>query len=362
MRRLLGICVAACFYYSGLVRLALWLRQRSVPCLIILNYHRASGGNLRRHLLYLRRHYRMLHLEEALTELYVTVGSDKKASDQRVPLVLTFDDGYQDNYTHAYSLACELHVPITIFLIPGYIDSGDYFWWLEVQRLIHLTQVDSVTLENHVYHLKKAKDRGLLAQAIDSRLRHASSVAEREAFLAYVREILGVSAPVRGDSEALRPLTWQEVRDMDESGWVSFGAHTMHHHILAYLSNPEEVRREVGECREVLEHHLGHPVRTLAYPVGQPEHIGNTALQAVRDAGYSWAITTISGVGTPQNDPYQLPRVLGDVTRHWLVMAAEVSGVWHFFAPLWKWTEQVKERRNKRPDETSMRKRLWKTL
>jgi hypothetical protein len=28
---------------------------------------------------------------------------------------------------------------------------------------------------------------------------------------------------------------------------------------------------------------------------------------------------------------------LGDVSRHWLVMAAETSGVWHFFSPLWKW-------------------------
>jgi hypothetical protein len=61
---------AACLYYSGLVKLARWWMQRSGQRLIILNYHRATGGDLRSHLLYLRRHYRMLHLEEALEELY----------------------------------------------------------------------------------------------------------------------------------------------------------------------------------------------------------------------------------------------------------------------------------------------------
>src|SRR5213082_2307086 len=141
MRRLVGIMVAACFYYSGLVTFARRWRQHSGPCLIILNYHRATGGDLRRHLLYLRRHYRMLHLEEALEELYMPPQEEKRVRDRRTPLVLTFDDGYRDNYTHAFALACELQVPITIFLIPGYIQSGEHFWWLEGKRLASNAQM-----------------------------------------------------------------------------------------------------------------------------------------------------------------------------------------------------------------------------
>src|SRR5579859_7640613 len=124
-----------CCYYGGLVHLARWWMQRSGRRLIILNYHRATGGDLRSHLLYLRRHYRMLHLEEALEELYTTKKT-KQVHDRRTLLVLTFDDGYRDNYTHAFALARELQIPITIFIIPGYIESGDYFWWLENERLV----------------------------------------------------------------------------------------------------------------------------------------------------------------------------------------------------------------------------------
>ena len=99
---------------------------------------------------------------------------------------------------------------------------------------------------------------------------------------------------------------------------------------------PAEVHREVAECRVVLEQRLGHPVRTFAYPVGKPEHIGEVGLRSVRDAGYDWAVTSIDGTNTSQSDPHQLRRVAGEVSRHWLVMAAETSGVWHFFSPLWK--------------------------
>src|SRR5215469_5926950 len=189
MRRLMGIVVAACFYYSGLVKMARWWRRRSGRCLIILNYHRASGGDLRRHLLYLRRHYRMLPLEEALEELYAPPGARAPACDRRTPLVLTFDDGYHDSYTHGFALARELQVPIAVFLVPGYIDNGHYFWWLEAERLAHHARVSSVTVEGQCYRLDQAGERASLAQALDARLRRAASVAEREEFLTTVREM-----------------------------------------------------------------------------------------------------------------------------------------------------------------------------
>src|SRR5436309_55668 len=169
MRRQSGVFVAACFYYSGLMKLARWWTQRSRPRLIILNYHRASGGDLRRHLLYLRRYYRMMHLEEALEELYASVETEKKrGQDRRTPLVLTFDDGYHDNYTHALPLVRELQVPITLFLIPGSIESGDYFWWGEGQRLVDRASVDEVMLEGRTYRLGKQDECTLLSQVIDS--------------------------------------------------------------------------------------------------------------------------------------------------------------------------------------------------
>jgi len=335
MRKQLGIVVAACFYYSGLIKLARRWRQHRGQRLIILTYHRATGGDLRRHLLYLRRHYRMLHLEEALKELCTAPLDGKQRRDRRLPLVLTFDDGYQDNYTHGFALARQLRVPFTIFLIPGYLESGEPFWWLAGNHLVRHAQVDEVTIEGRTYRLRQSNERKLLAQAIDTHFRSARSVAEREAFLATIRQALAVPSSVPLE-EAVQPLTWAQVREMAESGWASFGAHTMHHPILANLSDPAEVHREVTECRTVLEQHLGHPIRIFAYPVGKPEHIGEVGLKSVRDAGYAWAVTTLYGSNTSQSDPHQLRRVAGEVSRHWLVMAAETSGVWKFFSHLWK--------------------------
>lgn len=332
--RRIEIFIAACFYYSGLVKLVLWRKQHSRPSLVILNYHRAAGGDLRAHLLHLRRHYRLLPLETALEELYTSCKKGPQRGDRRVPLVLTFDDGYRDNYTCAFALAQELQVPLTIFLIPGYIESGSRFWWHEADYLVFHTQLDKVEIEGRIYHLDNLNERKALAQAIDTRLRHASSVSEREEFLLSVRKLLVESSALLADEQDTLPLTWAEVQAMQESGWVSFGAHTMHHPILAYLSDPAEVQCEVSECRVLLERHLGHPVRSFAYPVGKLEHIGEQGLRAVQEAGYDWAITTIHGFNTRQTDPYLLRRVDVDVDQHWLPVVAKASGAWNFFSPV----------------------------
>src|SRR5229473_2180262 len=226
MRRRVLIFIAACFYYSGLVKLARWWTKRLGRRLIILNYHSASEGDLRSHLLYLRRHYRILHLEPALEELYTLSKVERKRYDRRTALVLTFDDGYHDNYTHGFALARELQVPITIFLIPGYIESSEPFWWREGERLVRSAQVDELTMEGHTYQLAQLEERRALAQIIDTRARHAQSVAERESFLADTRKALGVLSSA-GEEEGALPLTWTQVREMEESGLVSFGAHTM---------------------------------------------------------------------------------------------------------------------------------------
>lgn len=330
MRERLRLALAAFFYYSGLVRFMLWRKQRSGQNLTILNYHRATGNNLRRQLLFLHHHYRIMHLEDALEELYTSKPGDQKARDSRLPLVLTFDDGYLDNYTCAFQLVQELQIPMTIFVIPGYIESGKFFWWLADDYLVDHANVEQVVVEDQTYHLAQSAERKALAQLIDKRTRLVSSVAEREAFLEQIQVAMQTPLPSRkqvGRQETALPINWDEVREMEESGLVSFGCHTLHHPVLADLTDEEELRREVSECRRVLEDRLGHPVRAFCYPVGKIRHIGDKGIAAVKAAGYQWAVTTIEDVNTAQTDPYLLNRLPGDIDSHWLVMAAELAGL-----------------------------------
>jgi len=330
--RILAV-IAACLYYGGLVKLGRWWVRQLGPRLIILNYHAATEGDLRQHLLYLRHHYRLLHLESALEELFCPSPPDD-VRDRRTPLVITFDDGYYDNYTHCFALACELQIPMTIFLIPGYIETGDRFWWLEPDYLVAHASVSEVTIKGQTYHLNKSEERAALAEAIDARLRFAASVHERETYLMDVRQLLAVPYTVTLEEKSSLPISWAELQIMETCEWISFGGHTMHHPILAYLTDPSEVEYEVQASRAELEQHLASSIRSFAYPVGKLSDIGEQAVRSVQKAGYAWAVTTIDGFNTPRSNPYLLYRFTVDVQQHWLIVAAKVSGIWNIFTNL----------------------------
>lgn len=243
--------IAACLYYSGCVALGRWWIQRQGPRLMILNYHTATPGDLRHHWLYLRQYYRLLHLEDALEELFSP--PSHKVQDRRTPLVITFDDGYYDNYTHCFALACELQIPITIFLVPNYIKTGDRFWWLEPDYLVTHAKACEVTIEGQEYYLNTSEGREALTRAIAAHVRFASSVHEREAYLREVRQLLLVPYAVTLDEKEKLPMSWGEIEAMKGCEWISFGSHTMHHPILTHLTDPDEVEYEVCELLRVGE-------------------------------------------------------------------------------------------------------------
>src|SRR5260370_1402966 len=178
MRNRMLFFISTCLYYSGLMHVIQWLHRHSGQRLLILNYHQASGEELRNHLLYLRKHFRLQFLESALETLYTTGGDRAPGGDRRLPLAITFYDGYLDNYTHVYALARELQVPITIFLISGYIDDGAAFWWFE--RLVETAQVNQVTVGGHTYHLNESGEQQELARNIDMQVSSIADEASRQ--------------------------------------------------------------------------------------------------------------------------------------------------------------------------------------
>jgi peptidoglycan/xylan/chitin deacetylase (PgdA/CDA1 family) len=99
-------------------------------------------------------------------------------------------------------------------------------------------------------------------------------------------------------------MDWTAVRRLQAAGFQC-GAHSMSHPRLTHLP-PVACRNELLESRRLLEDHLGHEVRHLAYPHGS----FNEGVRAiVAEAGYHSACSVRIGLSAPDDDPLALPRV-----------------------------------------------------
>src|SRR3984893_3154061 len=118
------------YLYSGYpcVRDFILSRLGLAP-IVVLCYHRIGGcGSLsktpdqfRRDLDYLRQHYDCITLRELCARLKTEVSCRRRA------VVVTFDDGYRDNFTAAFPLLKAAKVPATFFVNPGFVGSDRMF-------------------------------------------------------------------------------------------------------------------------------------------------------------------------------------------------------------------------------------------
>lgn len=249
----------------------------------------------------LRRHFRPLHLGEAL-----------RCLDENRPLppravAVTFDDGHRDNYTNAFPVLRRVGVPATIFLSTGYMDQEETFWFDELAFRLHRTPRRELGLRTLGLRLAlgNAAQRRRATQDVLARLKAVPNT-ER---LAALRELAAESGVDGTGSDARsRPLTWQQVREMQDGG-VEFGSHTVSHPILSRLRD-DELRAELSSSKQELERRLGRQVECLAYPVGGETAYDERVVNVARECGYRMALTYVSGVNRwPPGDRYRLRRL-----------------------------------------------------
>lgn len=101
-----------------------------------------------------------------------------------------------------------------------------------------------------------------------------------------------------------RLLDAEQLRTMAAEGW-DIGGHTVTHADLTTLG-PEEVKREITECRTQLQDLLGIPVESFCYPSGC---VDSVARESVKEAGFQLSVTTSRGRVHPGADRFLLPRV-----------------------------------------------------
>lgn len=271
----------------------------------ILVYHRVGDTDpfvpgtathvFERHMRYLREQFRVLSLTDLLAA----------AQRREVPpraIAVTFDDGYESTYLHAYPIARRYNVPVTVYLATGLLDSHYPMWNDRIGVAIRDTSC--TRLEGIPGRDPLPLTSDLQRQhALDCTLRGLKRLppAEREELTCQISRALKVPID-RGP----RMLRWQQVEEMQGHG-IEFGAHTVHHPILTAVP-VDEAWREIVESKQVIEERLQAPVLHFAYPNGGASDFDETTKNLVRKAGFVSAVSMVFGTNVPATDLYALRR------------------------------------------------------
>ncbi|MDQ3728864.1 MAG: polysaccharide deacetylase family protein [Actinomycetota bacterium] len=286
---------------------------RRVPTwsgVLILSYHRvadnaapwadpgllsARQGEFDEQLAFLTQHLEVIAPEDLIS----TVG----LRGRRV--LITFDDGYRDNFELAYPVLRSHGVQAAFFLATGFLDQPRMPWWEELAWIVANSKRSVLESDGWLDHPISLENPNAAVHALVTAYK-ALPGSRTADFLDYCAEQAGSG---RSDPSAADGLwmTWDMVREM-QSGGMTFGGHTVNHPVLSRLGAQGQ-EREVAGCKQRLEEELGEPMTMFSYPVGLRHAFDAHSRRALRRHGVRMGFSCYGGYQRHDRfDPFDIPR------------------------------------------------------
>ena len=308
-----------------------YLKNTIQQPIIVLLYHRVADlsfdpqllsvsiHNFREQLLFLKRNYEILRFE------------DEWVKNDQPTIMITFDDGYADNYQNVLPILEELKIPATFFISTGMVGSDREFWWDDLERLILIPDEYPSEMELHIngknytwnlsFNVKICDDEwDVLSEYVPSSrcqlykdlhcLLKSLHHEQRNTVLSMIAETTNQKEHGRLTHRA---LTKAELVLLASSEFVTIGAHTCTHPQLSGL-NSEEQEEEILISKITLEKWLNKTISVFSYPFGSRADYDINSVSVCRRLKFIKVASNNPGQYHSWTDPMQIPR---QIVRDW---------------------------------------------
>ena len=222
--------------------------------------------------------------------------------------VLTFDDGYIDNYVHAYPIFKKHRVPFSIYVTTNFPDGNGILWWYILEDLILKEARIEFQLNGLEYQYSCASllQKEWTYQQIHGLILNGPSndLNQRilQVFKNYDIDFLKKTSQLA--------LTWEQIREMSADPLIEIGAHTINHHVLSKLTD-FAVQKEMEGSRDKIESEINQKVEHFSYPFGTRKEVGQREFRIAKKCGFKTSTTTtIANIFEEHKDLLeQLPRI-----------------------------------------------------
>ena len=239
----------------------------------------------------------------------------------------TLDDGYRDNFEHAYHVFKAADAPFTVYVPSVWPTGSGFLWWRTLEDIIRVTPSISLNIggSREVVATATVTEKNSAFECL-RRIIHNLDLDAMKATVDDMASRYGIDANAPCAHEI---MDRDEIRDLSRDERVTIGSHSRTHAALAKLA-VADLHHDLTTSRAELERVVGKPCLHLAYPYGNAEAAGPREYLAAAKAGYHTAVTTNRGLVLSRHSKTMmaLPRIPleGDLQDSRLV-EVQLSGV-----------------------------------
>jgi peptidoglycan/xylan/chitin deacetylase (PgdA/CDA1 family) len=304
------------FLYAGIFHFVRFLHNICGKRVTIITYHRITDRKMseieaslpflftsqqvfEKQLMFIKKRYNVITFEELM----------KWGKNGKPPwncLIITFDDGYEDNFRSAHKSLGKMSLPATFFITVDKIGNknGGPYWWdrlyyylKEIQRQEDKGYSNEVKMEFFpIYEEFKNNASGLFSRM------NKEETDKIEKLLNRMEEEFGINNEKLFRENTM--LNWEQISEMSRNH--DFGSHTCSHANLLKLSDAQKYH-EIVESKTIIEKSMSRKVSVFSSPAG---HMNEEIKGFVEKGGYEFAVSAAEpGINGMKTDRYHLKRI-----------------------------------------------------
>jgi len=292
------------FRKDGVIAL---LYHRIFDCKIDSQLLCVTPENFEKQMIYLKEDFEILRINELLKNL-----KEKKVLQRGI--LITFDDGYADNFYFALPILEKLKIPVTFFICSENIDRDEESWSHQLEQIFFskkkLPEKLNSEFNGKKYIFNTANEKAIknTYHKLHEMIRHLNK-ENRDKIL---NLLFKWSSLIKMTREYYRTLSTDELKKMENSELIEIGGHTVNHNLLSTL-NENEQRKEIEENKGHLERIINKEILAFSYPYGRKKDYNRDTIEIVKN-NYQIAFSNFPGVIRNNSNIYELPRFL---VRNW---------------------------------------------
>mgnify|MGYP001500812838 CR=1 FL=1 len=254
----------------------------------------------------------MIFIKENCTPLSVNdwIKLRKSKRIPKNPVIVTFDDGFKNNFTTAMPILDELDIPAIFYISAGMIGTEKMFWVDILEDVLNRTTERSIKLklnEDIQFNLSTDDKKFEALLVIKSFCKSTTNEAKERV----IKDLIIATKidPSCHMNPNYMSMNWEELRQIDKHDLFTIGGHSLNHNILSSLESID-LKYEVSESLRILEEKLNHKIFHYSYPEGQMNHYNEEVVQLLKDYNIVCSPSAIDGINDFGDDLFHLKRIM----------------------------------------------------
>ena len=235
-----------------------------------------------------------------------------KKNNQKFPkksFVITFDDGFENNYSIAAPILDDLNIPATFYFSTDFIDNNTMSWidkieyCFELDKKLRFLEIndfgnfDISTIE------KKIKCLEIIRAKVKSNFNINTKILVKKIFKYFNLEMINNS-----NNDIDKKINWKKTNLLKNNKLFTLGGHSHFHMPLTYFSKKGAVN-QISKSIKLFKNNTNIILKHYSYPEGQKKDYNQNIKSILNKKGIICCPAAINGFNNLKTSLFDLRRI-----------------------------------------------------